>query len=308
MTEIYDVIIIGAGPAGLTAGIYLARSRLKTLIFEKLISGGLIATTDIIENYPGFTEGINGMELGKRMEEQAKRFGAEFIFDEVNDFIKEDDYFIVKTKDKDYYSKSLIISTGSHYKKLNVPGEERLVGRGISYCATCDAPFFKDKEVVVVGTGNSGLQEGLHLLKYVKKITFVEFLPYITGEKVLQERFPIDKTEFLLNTMVLSFEGEKRLEGVKVKDRKAGDEKMIKVSGAFLYVGLLPNTEFLRGKIELDKDGFIITDEKLQTSIEGVFAIGDVRKSPVKQVSTAVGDGAYVSKFVQKYIEEKEVK
>lgn len=308
MTEIYDVIIIGAGPSGLTAGIYLSRGRFKTLIFEKLISGGLAATSDMIENYPGFKDGINGMELGKRMEEQARRFGAKFIYEEVKDFVKKDNYFIVNAGDKDYYSHSIIISTGSHYKKLNIPGENQFSGRGISYCATCDAPFFKDKNIVVIGTGNSGLQEGLHLLKYVKKITFIEFLPYITGEKILQERFPKERTEFLLNTEILSFEGEKRLEGVKIKDRRTGEERIIETEGAFLYIGFVPNTEFLKGKIELDESGFIITNDKLQTSMEGVFAIGDVRKSPVKQVATAVGDGAYVSKFVQKYIEEKEVK
>ncbi len=305
MAEVYDVIIIGAGPAGLTAGIYLSRGRLKTLIFEKLISGGLAATSDIIENYPGFIDGINGMELGKKMEEHARKFGAEFVYEEVKDFKKEKEYFLVKTDEKEYISKSLVIATGSHYKKLNVPGEDKFSGKGISYCATCDAPFFKDKEIVVVGTGNSGLQEGLHLLKYVKKITFIEFLPFITGEKILQERLPKDKTEFLLNTEVLSFEGEKRLEGIRVRDRKTKEEKFIRTNGAFLYVGLIPNTEFIKDKIKLDENGFIITDDKLETSMEGVFAIGDVRKSAVKQVATAVGDGAYVSKFVQKYLEKE---
>ncbi len=306
-SEIYDVIIVGAGPAGLTAGIYLSRARLKTLIFEKMLSGGLATSSDMIENYPGFVEGINGIELGKKMEEQARRFGTEIIFEEVKDFKKEEN-FVVVTDKREYESKALIIATGSHYKKLNVPNEYKFIGRGISFCATCDAPFFKDKEIVVIGTGNSGLQEGLHLLKYVKRITFIEYLPYITGEKILQERLPEEKTEFLLNKEVLSFEGEKRLEGVKIRDRKTGEVKIVKAEGAFLFVGLVPNTDFLKSKIELDKNGFIITDEKLQTSIEGIFAIGDVRNSPVKQVATAVGDGAFVSKFVKEYIEKKEVR
>uniref|UniRef100_A0A7C4YH03 FAD-binding protein n=1 Tax=candidate division WOR-3 bacterium TaxID=2052148 RepID=A0A7C4YH03_UNCW3 len=307
MNEIFDVIIVGAGPAGLTAGIYLGRARLKTLIIEKLITGGLAATTELLENYPGFPDGINGMELGEKMEEQAKRFGVRFVFEEVKDFGKDGDYFNVKTDDNVYFCKSIVIATGSHYKKLNVPGEDKFSGRGISYCATCDAPFFKDRNIVIIGTGNSGLQEGLHLLKFVKKITFIEFLPYITGEKILQERFP-KETEFLLNKEVLSFEGEKRLEGVKIKDRKTGEISFVPAEGAFLYVGLLPNTDFLKGKLELDENGFIKTNERCETSLKGVFAIGDVRNSIVKQVATAVGDGALVSRFVQKYIEEKEVK
>ncbi len=296
----YDAIVIGAGPAGLTAAIYLARAKLSTLILEKLVPGGLAATTDKIENYPGFPEGIGGEELTSRMEKQAVNFGVDIVLEEVLDVDFLSNPKIIKTRDGEYTGKGIIIATGTSPRPLNVPGEQRFRGKGISYCATCDAPFFQDKEVVVIGCGNSGIQEGIYLKKFAKKITFVEFLPHMTAEKVLQERVrDIDNVEFLLNHQVTAFEGEEKLTGVRVKNRETGEEFLIPADGAFVYVGLKPNTEFLKGKVDMDEYGFIKTDEKLKTSIPGVYAAGDVRTTMLRQVATAVGDGALAAKLLE---------
>ncbi len=296
----YDAIVIGAGPAGLTAAIYLARAKLSTLILEKLVPGGLAATTDKIENYPGFPEGIGGEELTSRMEKQAVNFGVDIVLEEVLDVDFLSNPKIIKTRDGEYTGKGIIIATGTSPRPLNVPGEQRFRGKGISYCATCDAPFFQDKEVVVIGCGNSGIQEGIYLKKFAKKITFVEFLPHMTAEKVLQERVrDIDNVEFLLNHQVTAFEGEEKLTGVRVKNRETGEEFLIPADGAFVYVGLKPNTEFLKGKVDMDEYGFIKTDEKLKTSIPGVYAAGDVRTTMLRQVATAVVDGALAAKLLE---------
>jgi len=296
----YDAIVIGAGPAGLTAAIYLARAKLSTLILEKLVPGGLAATTDKIENYPGFPEGIGGEELTSRMEKQAVNFGVDIVLEEVLDVDFLSNPKVIKTSDGEYTGRGVIIATGTSPRPLNIPGEDRFRGKGISYCATCDAPFFQDKEVVVIGCGNSGIQEGIYLKKFAKKITFVEFLPHMTAEKVLQERVrDIDNVEFLLNHQVTAFEGEEKLTGVRVKNRETGEEFLIPADGAFVYVGLKPNTGFLKGKVEMDEYGFIKTDEKLKTSIPGVYAAGDVRTTVLRQVATAVGDGALAAKLLE---------
>ncbi|RKZ17647.1 thioredoxin-disulfide reductase [bacterium] len=296
----YDAIVIGAGPAGLTAAIYLARAKLSTLILEKLVPGGLAATTDKIENYPGFPEGIGGEELTSRMEKQAVNFGVDIALEEVLDVDFLSNPKVIKTSDSEYTGRGIIIATGTSPRSLNVPGEQKFRGKGISYCATCDAPFFQDKEVVVIGCGNSGIQEGIYLKKFAKKITFVEFLPHMTAEKVLQERVrALDNVEFLLNHQVTAFEGEEKLTGVRVKNRETGEEFLIPADGAFVYVGLKPNTEFLKGKVEMDEYGFIKTDEKLKTSIPGVYAAGDVRTTMLRQVATAVGDGALAAKLLE---------
>ncbi len=300
----FDIGIIGAGPAGLTAGIYAARAKLKTIIFEKVVVGGLAAATDKIENYPGFNKGISGEELTSLMEKQAKYFGVKIFSEGVLDIDTQPNSKVLKTDRGDFTVKSVIISSGTSPKSLNVPGEKKFRGKGISYCATCDAPFFQDKNIAVIGCGNSGIQEGLYLLKFVKKITFIEFLPYMTAEKILQDRIRSHKNvEFLLNSQLTSFEGDNNLSGIKVKDRETGKEKLISVDGAFVYVGLLPNTDFLRGKVELDDAGFVKTSGLLETSVKGIFAAGDVRTTPLRQVATAVGDGALAAEMAVKYIE-----
>ncbi len=302
----YDVIIIGAGAAGLTSAIYTSRARLSTLIIEKGAVGGLAGTTHLIENYPGFDAPIPGPELMDRFKKQAKLMGAEFFTSEVIG-VEKGPYIRIKTTDGDFNAKALIIATGTTHKHLNVEGEKEFYGKGVSYCATCDAPLFKDKDVVVVGCGNSGLQEGLFLLKYVKSITFVEFLPYIIAEEILQERIKkYENVSFLLNHEVLSIKGDERLSSVVVRDRKSKDIKEIPSEGVFIYVGLLPQTEVFKGFVNIDKWGYIVVDDFMNSSVEGVYAAGDVRANSVRQVASAVGDGAIAAITAEKYIASME--
>ena len=301
----YDLIIIGGGPAGLTAGIYAARARLNTLLIAKLVPGGQVSSTEWVENYPGFPEGVGGMELMKKMEQQAKKFGLKMKTDEITSVDFEDQTKTVKTSNEEYRSLTLIIATGTDYKKLNIPGEEKFKGRGVSYCATCDGPFFKDKDIVVIGCGNSGLQEGLFLLKFVKSISFVEFLPDMTAEKILQERVTKEpRNRFYLNHMATSINGEDKVESVTVKERDTGEEKKISVQGVFIYVGLIPNTQFLKGKLELNRWGYIKANQNTETSIPGVYAAGDVAEKTLQQITTATSDGSIAAFTAEKYIEK----
>jgi thioredoxin reductase (NADPH) len=300
----YDLIIIGGGAAGLTAGIYACRGKLDTILLEKLAPGGLTATSDWVENYPGFPQGISGLDLMIKMEEQAKRFGLDVVQADVVSAELEGKAKIVKTKMDEYKAKSVIIATGTQPRKLNVSGEEKFTGKGVSYCATCDGPLSKDKEIAVIGTGNSGIQEGLFLLKFVRKINFVELLPHMTADKILQERIKQQKNaQFFLNHLLVSINGESKVESITIKDRAKNKEKIIPVQGVFLYAGLDPNTEFLKGRLELSKCGFIVADEFTKTSIPGVFAAGDVRRKNLRQIVTACADGAQAAYMAEKYIE-----
>lgn len=272
MKETIDLIIIGAGPAGLTAGIYAGRARVSTIILEKGIPGGTIILSDRIENYPGF-QGSSPFELMETIRKQAESFGAEIRQGEVIGLSKENDHWKVKTTTGEYLAKAVIVATGTTHKKLGIPGEEELTGKGVSFCATCDGPFFKGKEVVVIGTGNSGIQEGIFLLKYVSKLTFVEFLPYITADRILQEEImKKENVEFLLEHVVTSINGKERVEFVEVQSLKTKETKTIPCSGVFIYAGLSPNTSFLRGVVELNESGYIKTDQSLETSEKGIFA------------------------------------
>lgn len=303
MKEPLDLIIIGAGPAGLTAGIYAGRARVSTIILEKGIPGGNIILSDRIENYPGY-EGSAPFELMETMRKQAEKFGAEIRQGEVIGINKEDGFWKVKTSFEEYYARAVIVATGTTHKKLGIPGEEKLTGRGVSFCATCDGPFFKGKEVVVVGTGNSGIQEGIFLLKYVSKITYIEFLPYLTADKILQEEIrEKENVEFLLEHVLTAINGEERVESVEVKNLKTEEKKVIPCSGVFIYAGLIPNSSFLKGLVELDEQGYIKTDINLQTSEKGIFAAGDVRAGAFQQVVVAAGDGATAAHSAIKYIE-----
>lgn len=303
---IYDVIIIGGGPAGLTSAIYTARERLKTLLLEKGICGGLPATTEKIENYPGFPEGVDGVELVRRFKEQAGKFGAEIQeFQEVKSLKRQDKLFKIETNYATYSGYAVIVATGSVPKKLNIPGEDKFAGRGVSYCAICDGPFYQDKDIAIIGCGNSGLQEGETLLKYVKSITFVEFLPYIPAEKILQERIVQDpRVKFYLNHIITSINGENLVESITIKDRESGEEKEIKVDGVFIYVGFLPNSKFLEGLVEMDKNGYILTDEDMRTSVPGLYAVGDVRSKNVRQITVACGEGTIAAIAVRDYLKE----
>lgn len=303
-----DIIIIGGGAAGLTAAIYTSRAGLKTLLIEKGMTGGLAGTTDLIENYPGFPDGINGMELMKRIKSQAEKFGTEIReFEEVKSVKPDSTGFQpvveVETDKAKYRTSALIVASGTVPKLLNVRGEKEFRGKGVSYCATCDGPLFRNKDVIVIGCGNSGLQEGEYLLKFVKSITFIEFLPYMTGEKILQERLSKQSNvKFMLNHMVTQINGKDMVDSVTIKDRQTGEKKTIPAEGIFIYVGLLPNSDFLKSVVKLDNSGCVITNEQMETSVPGIFAAGDIRSKEVRQISTAVGDGALAAVMTEKYI------
>jgi len=290
----YDVIIIGGGAGGMTAGIYTSREMLSTLLIEKKIVGGLAAETELIENYPGFPEGITGMDLMNKMKDQAQKFGVEIIELEEVESIKPtiENEIIVQTVKDEYRAYSVIVASGTVPKSLNVPGEKEFRGKGISYCATCDGPLYRDKEVAVIGCGNSGLQEGESLLKHARGVTFVEFLPYMTASKILQQRVKKNKkTTFFLNHTLVRIDGDKFVESIALKNRDDGQKKKLEVSGVFLYVGFLPATDFLEEtEVELDKKGYIKTDDKMETSVPGIYAVGDIRSKIVRQIDVACGE------------------
>lgn len=308
--KLYDLIIIGGGPAGLTAGIYATRAKLNTVLLERLNPGGLVASTDWVENYPGFPEGMSGAELMKKMEEQAVKFGLNIAsFKEVTSADLKGQTKTVKIDNEEYKAKAVIIASGTEPKKLNIPGEEKFKGKGVSYCATCDGPFFQGKDIVMIGGGSSGIQEGLFLTRFVKSITVVEFMPHLNAEKILQERAHKDaKFKFFVNHMATSINGENQVESVSIKSRETNEEKTIPAAGVFIYVGWDPKTEFLKGQVELDKWGYVIAGEDTKTSVPGVFAAGDVREKTLRQITTAVADGAVAAFVAEKYIEEQKSK
>ena len=288
----FDAIILGGGPAGLTAGIYAKRFGLSTLLIEKLGIGGQASVTDIIENYPGFPQGISGEELTKRFEEQAKRFGVEIIFDEIKE-IKLTRPIKLISEDNEFEAEGLIIATGADPKKLGVPGEKELTGKGVSYCAVCDAFLFKDKNVLVVGGGDSAITEALYLTKFAKKVYVIHRRDKLRAAKYLQDRaFENDKIEFIWSSLVKEIKGEKRVEGVTIYDKVKDTTWELEIDGVFIYIGLTPNTDLFKGKIELDEKGFIITDEDMRTNVKFVYAAGDVRRKSLRQVITASADGA----------------
>jgi thioredoxin reductase (NADPH) len=286
---VYDSIIIGAGAAGLTAAIYASRDGMKTLVLDRESAGGLAATTERIENYPGFPDGINGMELMERFRKQAERFGAEIVeFDEVVkiDPVQKGLMKVHTAGDEVYQGKTVVIATGSEPKKLNVPGEKEFYGRGVSYCATCDGPFFKGKAVIIVGAGNSGLQEGLQLLEYAGKVTVIEFLPYSRAEQILLNRFrDHEKGAILFNYQITEIKGNKTVTGVVAINRETQEEKLFPTDGVFIYAGYSPYSKFAEGLVETNQWGYILSDAKMRTRVEGLYAIGDVRADNPAQLS-----------------------
>jgi thioredoxin reductase (NADPH) len=303
----YEVIIIGGGPAGLTAGLYAGRSRFSTLIIENALFGGQMITTDLIENYPGFPEGITGGEHSRLMEEQAKRFGVESIPQEVVELGLKEDRKVVRTYDSTYLCEALIICTGTEYRKLGVPGEKEFTGKGVSFCSTCDAAFFKDSQIVVVGGGDSALTEAIYLTKFAKEVTIIHRRDALRGTKIYQERaFANPKIKFIWNSVIQEVKGDKTVQSVLVKNVKTNEVKELKTEGVFVFVGLLPRTQFLKGLVKTDEAGYIITDENCETSVKGIFAAGDCRKQLLRQIATAVGDGATAAFAMEKYLEGKE--
>ncbi len=307
--KIYDVIIIGGGAAGLTAGIYLTRARMDTLLIEKMSPGGQAILTEVIENYPGFPQGITGPELMQKIEEQALRFGLKIEYGEVVKVeIKEEKQGkikTVKTDNQEYKTLAIIVASGAEARKLGVPGEEELRGRGISYCATCDAPFFQNQKIVVVGGGDTAIEETLYLTKFAREIIIIHRRDRLRATKILQERvFSNKKINFAWDSTVIKILGQEKVEGILIKKVKTGQEKEISCQGVFMFVGNLPNTKFLQGVIKLDDKGYIITDDNMMSSYEGIYACGDVRKKILRQVVTACGEGATAAFAAEKYIEE----
>ncbi len=304
ISDNYDAVIIGGGPAGLTAAIYLGRARIKTLVIEEMIPGGQAATTVRLENYPGFPEGIGGAELGSLMEKQAKNFGADVIYDNVIDVDFNNVEKITKLNKREIKSKIVIIASGAKPRKMNVPGADKFDGKGISYCATCDGPLFRDKNIAIIGGGNSAIEEAIFLLRFVKSIIIVQDLPQLTAEKILEERLLEHKNvKLTFNNKILSINGENKIISISVEKTDSKEKIDIPAEGIFIYIGYTPNTDYLKGHIELDKFNYVKTNENLETNIKGVFAAGDVCKKTLRQVATAVGDGAIAAFTATKYLE-----
>jgi len=300
----YDLVIIGAGPAGLTAGIYAARARMNVLLLEKAVPGGQILVTDWIENYPGFPEGISGFDLAEKMRIHAQELGLKIETAEVHSLNISETKKEIVLKDKSITAKSLIIASGASPRKLGI-GEEKFMGKGISFCATCDAPFFKEKTVVAIGGGDTAVQEAIYLTKFATKVYLIHRRDELRATKILQERaFENDKLEIIWDSVATGVEGFFGVESVKIKNVKTNEETAMKADGCFIWVGILPNTEFLNESLKTDETGFIQADKNMQTSVPGVFAVGDVRDTPLRQVSTAVGDGAMAAVSAEHYIED----
>jgi thioredoxin reductase (NADPH) len=303
--QIYDLLVLGAGPAGLTAAIYAARSRLSVLVVEQMLSGGQIASTEKVENYPGFPEGIEGLELGQRLEEQARNFGTEMVLATVEKVNLTGELKEVQTSEGTFRGRTLLIATGTRARPLGVPGEEELKGRGVSYCVTCDGSFFRDKSVMVVGGGDSALEEALVLTKYAAKIYIVHRRNELRAIRILQDRIHKNpRIEVIYNTVVQSINGRERVQSVTLHNIETNKTWEVAVDGIFLYVGLMPNTEFLNGDLARNEQGYLVTSEAMETSIAGVFAAGDIREKGLRQVVTAVADGAIAAISAAKYVDE----
>jgi thioredoxin reductase (NADPH) len=303
--DVLDVIIVGGGPAGLTAGIYVARARLEALLVEKQAPGGAPALTERIENYPGFPEGISGFELVDLMRRQAEHFGLRINpFNPLAGLRDEGGIKVLETDEGELESRAVILATGMRPATLGVPGEEEYHGKGVSYCATCDGAFFRDSVVAVVGGGNTAVEEALFLTRFANKVIVVHRRDRLRAGKILQERILAHpKIEMKWKKVVKEILGDRKVEGLLLADVDGGGEEEIKVDGVFLYVGNIPNTEMLRGSIELDPNGFIIADASLETSLKGVFAAGDARSGAVWQVAAAVGDGVRAALNAQFHVE-----
>lgn len=303
----YDVIIVGGGPAGLSAAIYAARGNLKTGVFEKSLVGGQINVTFEVENYPGIPEILSGFELSDRLKQQADKFGPEFVEEEIIkiDFETKDGYKKIYTEDDEYLTKAIIIATGAQPRYINCPGEQEFTGKGVSYCATCDGALYRNKVVAVIGGGDSAVEEGMFLTKFATKVYVVHRRDELRAVKSIQDRaFKNDKMEFIWDSVVEEIKGENFVETVVLKNVKTEKKQDLAVDGIFVYVGILPNNELLKEDITLDKSGFVITNELMETNIKGVYAVGDLRNTPLRQVVTACSDGAVAAFYAEKYISE----
>jgi thioredoxin reductase (NADPH) len=300
----YDLVIIGGGPAGLTAGLYASRARLKVLLVEKMVPGGQILVTDWIENYPGFPEGISGFDLAQKIAEQAGRFDLEIVTAEVQSLEVEGEVKTVNLDNETITSSAIIIASGASPRKLGLPGEDQFFGKGLSTCATCDAPFYKDRVVAAIGGGDTAVQESIYLTKFAKKVYLIHRRDELRATKILQERaLANEKIEMLWDTVPTRFSGLFAMDTVAIKNVKTGEARDLKVDGSFVWVGILPNTGFLNNCVTVDEAGFIVVDASMETSVPGVYAVGDVRDTPLRQIASAVGDAAIAAFSAGHYIE-----
>jgi thioredoxin reductase (NADPH) len=305
--KIYDVIIAGAGPAGMTAAVYTSRANLSTLMIERGLPGGQMANTEDVENYPGF-ESILGPDLSTKMFEHAKKFGAEYAYGDIKEIVDHGDYKVVVAGSKQYKAYAVIITAGAEYKKVGVPGEKELSGRGVSYCAVCDGAFFKGKELVVIGGGDSAVEEGVYLTRFASKVTIVHRRDQLRAQKIAQDRaFANEKVEFIWNHTIKSIndtEGNGKVGSVTLVSTKNSEEQEFKTDGVFIYVGMLPLSKpFLTLGIT-NENGYIETNELMETKVPGIFAAGDIREKTLRQIVTATGDGSIAAQSVQRFVEE----
>jgi thioredoxin reductase (NADPH) len=300
-----DIIIAGGGPAGLSAGIYACRGGMNTVLFEKTVIGGQTATTELVENYPGFPEGINGYDLTDKMKRQAEKFGLDIRAEAVKKITRKGREIVVETETGKYQSIAVIAAPGCRPRELGIPGEEELRGKGVSYCATCDGPLFRDKEITVVGGGNTAVEEALFLAGFGKFVRLIHRRSRLRAAKILQERLlRHSKIEFVKDSVVVAINGKDVVESLSLKNVKTGAESEVPCAGVFIAVGLDPNTGFLKGTVEMNEKGYIITDENMKTSAEGIYACGDVREKTLRQVVNACGEGAVAAFSAQKHVEE----
>jgi len=303
----YDIIVIGGGPGGLTAGMYAARANRKTILIEKYMPGGQIANTEEVEDYPGF-ELISGAELAMKMAEHAKKFGLEIISDEVEEVYVEGKDRVVKCASGDIYrGKAVILSPGGSPNLLNIPGEKEYSGKGVSYCAICDGAFFKDEIIAVVGGGDAAVEEGMFLTKFGSKVILIHRRDQLRAQKVIQDRaFKNTKMEFIWDTVVEKINGEDKVKSLTLKNVKTGETSDFEVGAVFIFIGFVPNSNLTREELNKDENGYILTNERMETSIPGIFACGDVRAQLVRQITNAVGDATTAAVAAEKYIEETE--
>jgi thioredoxin reductase (NADPH) len=299
-----DLIIIGAGPAGLTAGLYAARARLKTLLLEKLSPGGQVLMTDWVENYPGFPDGISGFDLVDKMRRQAEKFDLVIENQEVSRLELSPEKKVVVTDKGNLETRALILTSGATPRKLGIEGEELLIGKGVSYCATCDAPFYRDQEVALIGGGDTAVEEAIFLTRFAAKVHLIHRRDELRATKLLRERvMALDQVNIVWDTVPTRIVGDTEVKGVDLKNVKTGKTSHLPVQGVFVFVGYIPNTELVKGQLELDKLGFVVTNNDMQTSVPGVFAAGDIRSKILRQIATAVGEGATAVFAVERYLE-----
>lgn len=304
--QVYDLIIIGGAPAGLTAAIYAGRAALKSLLLTGPFPGGQVTTTDMVENFPGFPEGINGAELAQRIQRQAERFGTQIVMDTVTKADFSTPPFTVRTDSQTYRGRTVIIATGAVPRRLGVPGEAEFFGRGVSTCATCDGFFYKDKRAVVVGGGDSAIDEGLFLTKFAREVIVVHRRDQLRATKIYQERaFANPKMRFVWDSVVEEVLGEKTVTGVRVRNVKTGETSVIEADGMFVYIGMVPGTKLFAGQVEMDEWGYIVTDRRQRTSVPGVFAAGDVQSPDFRQIVVAAGSGAMAAIEAERLLAEQ---